>query len=258
MNPIESKIRAKYIDALALYDGEPDKIHYYEEEYLKINPTLHEEDAESKFLAIRKCLEKVSVASEIKAIADIGCGSCIALIKTLDYLHQRVDPDIYAVGVDVSLQILLKSKRHPHLIKLRANCEDIPIESDSMSLCICMDIVEHVNNPELLLQEVARLSKYAIFKIPVELCLYTTLRGRKRRLRKLEKTYGHIHHFNRNTVVELLKGNFEIKYEAYEKIPNRSFLIDALQEFLLRLKLYKVYAIVFGGFIILVAKSRKA
>lgn len=258
MNLIRSKIRAKYIDELGLYDGEPDKIHYYEEEYLKINPTLHEEDAESKFQAIRKCLEKVLLLSEIKSVADIGCGSCIALIKTLEYLHQRINVTIYAVGVDVSLQILLKGRQHPNLIKLRANCEDIPIESDSVSLCICMDIVEHVGNPELLLQEVERLSKFAIFKIPIELCLYTTLRGGERRLKKLERTYGHIHHFRRHTIVELLKRNFEIIYEAYEKIPNRSFLVDALQEFLLRLKLYRIYAAVFGGFIVLVVRSREA
>jgi ubiquinone/menaquinone biosynthesis C-methylase UbiE len=142
------------------------------------------------------------------------------------------------------------------MIKLRSNCEDIPIEDKSISLCMCIDIIEHVIKPNLVLSEVARISNFAIFKIPLELSLFTFFAGNRQRLKKLKSKYGHIHHFNRRSLLRLIEENFEVLHEGYEKIPNRWYVLDKLQDVLIALGLKGLFAFIFGGFIILVVRSK--
>ncbi|MFH1287978.1 MAG: class I SAM-dependent methyltransferase, partial [bacterium] len=234
-------------------------IVFYEKDYLKLNPTLHEEDIETKFKSIVKALNVLRLkCRNIEIIADIGCGSCKLLIKILDYMHKNMDSKICALGIDVSFQILSIGEKHPNLIKLRTDAEKIPLENNSISLSLCIDIIEHINHPDLFLKEIARISQFAIFKIPLELCFYTTIKGGKQRLTKLKNQYGHIHHFNRNSIMQLVNEHFYIIYEDYEKIPNRAFFFDKMQEILLVSNLHHMFAFMFGGFIILLAKSRQA
>ncbi len=239
-----------------IYDSKPPSDPFYELHYLKINPMLHEEDAEAKFQAIKKILKILLPIKKLKTIADIGCGSCAVLTKILDYLHKEVDEKISAVGIDISSQILLRCNKHRNLIKLRANCEYIPLENKSISLSLCIDIVEHSNDPSSLLKEVSRISEFAIFKIPLELCLYTKMKGNKRRLAKMKEQFGHIQHFSRGKILQLIQSHFDVIYEGYEKIPNRFFLLDKFQELLIKLGLKQLFAFLFGGFVILLTKSK--
>ena len=253
---IQFKKLVNYNHQAGFYDNEPQHSAFYEKDYLLINPTLHKQDAEAKFQIIKECISIISPSNKIQTIADFGCGFCAVLIKILDYLHKKIDNNISAVGIDISSNILVNGGKQPYLIKLRSNCENNPLSDCSISLSFCIDLIEHVKNPNSLLREISRISKFAIFKIPIELSLFTVLKGGKKRLYKLERKYGHIHHFNRKSIIHNIENYFDIIYETYSKIPNRMFLIDKLQDIIIKLKLYKLYSISFGGFIILATKSK--
>jgi hypothetical protein len=68
-----------------------------------------------------------------------------------------------------------------------------------------------------------------MFKIPIEQSIYTILAGNKKRLEKLEKKFGHIHHFSRKAIIRLIEEEFEILYENYEIIPNRGLFLESIQ-----------------------------
>lgn len=244
------------IDSSDVFDSNPITVPFYEVDYVCKNPSLHEEDAEAKFQVIKGILKYLIEIAKPKTIADVGCGSCLVITKLLDYLHTEVDPEISGVGIDVSARILLHSEKHPSLVKLRADGSDIPLERKSISLTFCIDILEHVGDPKLLLAEVARISHFVILKVPLELSLYTTLKGGGSRLDKLSRQYGHMHHFDRQSLLRLITPYFEIIHEGYDVIPNRIPMLDLFQRLLISFKLKRLFRLVFGGFIILLVKSR--
>lgn len=246
-----------YLSDLDIYTSTCENIEFYENDYLNMNPDMHKDDSESKFHTIKEVLKYIILDTQVESIADIGCGSCVVLKKLLDYIKQENNNNnIYAVGIDVSKTILLNGIKSHNIIKLRANCEDIPLESKSITISFCIDILEHVNNPILALKEVSRLSKFVIFKIPLELSLYTILKGWNYRLKKMEREFGHIHHFNRRDVFKLIQPFFYVKNIFYQKIPNRNVLFDYFQNFLLKYKLYSLFSCIWGGFIIIVGESK--
>lgn len=255
-NRIEFKNDISFLPDLDIYTSDDKGADFYENEYLSINPNMHEDDSDAKYQIIKKSLKYIISENQVETIADIGCGSCLVLNKILTFLKREEDK-ISAVGIDISKTILLNSIKSPNIVKLRANCENIPIENKSITISFCIDILEHVNNPNLALKEVSRLSKFVIFKIPLELSFYTLLKGWRRRLNKLEKKFGHIHHFNRRDVFKLIQPYFDVKKIFYQKIPNRTLLFDFIQNFLLKKKLYFLFSCLWGGFIIIVCESKK-
>lgn len=243
--------------ALGIYDDHPTENSYYEQDYVEMNPSLHEEDAPAKLAAVASCLGQAVPLNEIDTIADFGAGRCIVTARSIDLARSATSHEVHGIAIDVSRRILGRSIDHPNLIKLRATCEDVPLETGSISLALCMDIVEHVSNPELLVREVARVSRYCVFKIPIERCLYTQLRGGRRRLARLRTKLGHVHHFSRRGARDLVASELTILNEAFQPIPRRGPVLDYVQRVLLDLGLRRTFAATFGGFIVLMARSNR-
>lgn len=253
ISPVKDSRDTDVLDAAHRVPSDP---AFYETRYLELNPTLHEEDVEDKFQALRIVLQLVIPKLYIRLVGDIGCGSCSVLVKALDYLCQTAHKNIRGLGIDISSRILSLAKQHPNVSKVTANCEEIPLKNRSVSLGICFDVVEHVRDPRSLVREVARISRFAVFRIPLELSLYTRLNGNKGRLTKLRRQYGHIHHFSRSSAVRLIRAEFDVLFEDYAKIPNRCLLFDKLQDMLIRADLNQLFASLFGGFVILLVSSK--
>lgn len=238
------------------YDFNPNTNAFYEIDYILKNPSLHYEDSENKFTAIKYFIPWLLRNTQIKTILDIGCGSCHVISKLLDYLINHVDSRISAIGLDISSQILIHSVKHTNLIKIRSDCYTIPLESNSITLSLCIDIIEHLDNPQKMFDEVARISEYAILKVPLELSLYTFIKGGKKRLEHLNNKFGHLNHYNRKKLIRILKPKFIIIQETYAIIPNLKSYLDYIQRMLLKFKLLWLFKYLFGGFIMILVKSK--
>lgn len=246
-----------YREVDGYYDDLPQTLEYYEKEYLERHPNLHEEDAEAKFAALRWALDGALKEIDISTVLDVGCGSGRVLSKTLSYLDQAKRGPLIGIGVDVSGGMLRSGVKDSRLVRLRADCRDIPLQDKSISLALCFDIVEHVGEDDLLIREISRLAEYAVFKVPLELSAYTRLRGGRKRLKRLEEKYGHLNHYDHRTLTALLNAEWKIDAEHYVKIPGRNLLIDRFQTVLLTIGLSNVFSVLFGGFLIAVARSRR-
>ena len=155
--------------------------------------------------------------------------------------------------------ILSEGVPHPCLVRLRASADHLPLDDCVVSLALCMDIVEHVPDPAVLLREVRRVAPRVVLKIPLERSWYTTLRGGRWRLAALRERFGHLHHFRVDDVRRLLLlTGLRVRYERFLIIPRRSFPLDALQRLLLRCGWTGLFARLFGGFVIIGAESVEA
>ena len=100
------------------------------------------------------------VPTDVKSLADIGCGNGVFL----NYLS-TMRSDVRSLGVDRSsaaLKFVLTEK-------LEGNIENIPLPSSAFDCVTCLEVIEHL--PEGVYQkgisELARLSKkYIILSVP--------------------------------------------------------------------------------------------
>lgn len=225
---------------------------FYEDEYLRLHPSMHHEDARSKLDGIEKILGSLDTHS-IESVLDLGCGSCEVLRGFLDILG---DTHAVGVGLDLSAAILSQGVRDRRVIRLRSDSRDLPFESGSISLGLCIDVIEHIDEPERALAEIRRVCNTAIFKVPLERSWYTWLKGGRRRLARLRTKYGHVNQYDRRSLLHLVAQHFHVEREEYLEIPNRSQAIQIAQRALLAVD-RGLFATAIGGFAILLARSRK-
>ena len=98
---------------------------------------------------------KEKIPSKTSKILDIGCGAGL-LSNSLSRLGHLV------TGIDLSESSLETAKRHDEtntVNYLKANAYSLPFPDASFDVVFAMDILEHVEEPQLLIAEAARVLK---------------------------------------------------------------------------------------------------
>jgi len=86
-------------------------------------------------------------------VVDLGCGEGITLEKL-----KRAFPEKHSVGIDVSEENVRVCRLH----ELPALCGDVRrlgLKAKAMDCCLLMDVIEHVEDPEGVLEEILRVLK---------------------------------------------------------------------------------------------------
>jgi len=94
----------------------------------------------------------------------------------------------------------IQKKRNPHFKKaLNEDIRKTSLGNKEIDLTLMIDVLEHVPNPTEVLEEVKRISKFVIFKVPLEdnllLKTWNFVRRDKPRQHLIE-TFGHINVYN--------------------------------------------------------------
>lgn len=183
-----------------------DNTYYTKDIYLKRNPTLHAEDSYWKFSKIIPLLDKLLVGqylknySEIK-ILDIGGGAGAVIKKISEHIENRFDLKVAKFVMDLSPAMLtIQRDNNPDLKgRINADITQIPILSKSIDIVFCIDVLEHVPNYMKALEEIKRISRHSIFKVPLEDNIYmrvlNLLSNNSQRTNSIESV-GHLHFFN--------------------------------------------------------------
>jgi 2-polyprenyl-3-methyl-5-hydroxy-6-metoxy-1,4-benzoquinol methylase len=90
---------------------------------------------------------------EHKSIIDVGCGEGIALEKL-----QRGFPEKKIIGVDVEIENIEICREHG-LTAIYADVYELPIYSGSFDACLCIDMLEHLEDPTQSVREIVRILK---------------------------------------------------------------------------------------------------
>ncbi|MBI3289807.1 glycosyltransferase [Candidatus Microgenomates bacterium] len=104
------------------------------------------------------------------------------------------------------------------------------VPSVLFDLTMFIDVLEHVTDPVELLKKASQYSRFAAVRIPLEdsiaVQVHQQLYGEDIQA-LMEKRYGHIHHFNRRAVREMVdKGGFDIIRERATRIPSQASILD--------------------------------
>jgi len=91
-------------------------------------------------------------ASSCEKILDLGCGEGSKL--------NLVAKGKKAVGVDISFTAIKKAKKqYPYFEFMQCNIEDLPFKDSQFDLVFCAFVLEHLDNPERVINEALRVSK---------------------------------------------------------------------------------------------------
>lgn len=246
-----------YNKKLGFYDTSAHTLSFYENDYLLMHPNMHQEDMWEKYGVAKKVLDFLIGFHDLrpKVILDVGAGSGKVLSLVLDYVGSG---KVTGVAVDISASILKGANdNQSKIIRVRADAQKLPLQKDSVDLLYMLDVVEHTEKPSIVITEALRVADYVAIKVPLEISLYTTFRGGAQRLKQMEEKYGHIQHFDRDGFLKFVDTKMaKVVFEDYVKIPNRNFVVNFLQELLLKIKAYRLYRWCFGGFLVVVLRKK--
>jgi ubiquinone/menaquinone biosynthesis C-methylase UbiE len=202
--------------------------HFYQEEYLKRHPTLDAGDAPIKFRQLREVWKP---ERNIQSLLDVGCGSG-ALLR----LFARSTRSLLPIGSDLSSSILLRARQEdPSYQYVRADGRYLPFKNGSVDLAVVTDVLEHLSEPERLLQEVGRVSKRVLLSAPLESGWVSD-----RIVRLMERLgketnrerFGHLHRWRKEHLDALLEGAeffpFQKKvlkapFSRYDTLPGKAY-----------------------------------
>jgi ubiquinone/menaquinone biosynthesis C-methylase UbiE len=101
----------------------------------------------------------------IRSIADVGCGEGFVLDMLL-----APRPNLTVVGADLDHEALCRGRTlFPNIPFVRADIRQLPYPAHSFDLVVCTEVLEHLPDPQVALQEMCRVSgRYCLFSVPHE------------------------------------------------------------------------------------------
>ena len=151
------------------------KSFYTSDDYIVKNPSIHEEDTPwklSKILPLVDAYMKAHVGSELRLL-DIGGGAGLILKGVAEYIERKFSVRVRKYAMDLSPGMLsIQQENNPDMtaVFLGDICETT-LPDNEFDLTLMIDVLEHVPQPELALRQLRRISKFVIYKVPLELNL---------------------------------------------------------------------------------------
>lgn len=189
---------------------------YKTDEYLRKHPSLHQEDSPWKVTKIIPMVDlfiknHVFGKNEIN-ILDVGGGAGLILKSISSYIEDRYGIKVNKFALDLSPGMLKIQKENNPDIKrlLNEDITKVSVKDKEMDLVLMVDVIEHVLEPVKALKELGRISKFIIFKVPLEDNAYLNISNflsRGERRADYAKTSGHINIYNLNKLKKQIEVN---------------------------------------------------
>ncbi len=155
-----------------------------------------------------RSIEKILSKTETAKILEVGCGSGFStrylskMLKGKDFQASELDIDFVEkarkrnLGLEINQESIYALKRR----------------SDEFDLVIVLEVLEHLENPELALKELHRItSRYCLLSVPREPLWRILNVCRLKYLRQLGNTPDHIQHWSKDKFIRFLKPYFNVK-----------------------------------------------
>jgi len=112
------------------------------------------------YIDLDRMLDQIQVTS----VFDAGCGEGEIIAQNLQRRYETI------IGADLDEQRLALAQRHnPQTALFQGNIQQIPLKANSTDLVICLEVLEHVGDPDIALHEIHRVtSKYVLLSVPNE------------------------------------------------------------------------------------------
>jgi 2-polyprenyl-3-methyl-5-hydroxy-6-metoxy-1,4-benzoquinol methylase len=135
-------------------------------------------------------------------VFDVGCGEGYVT----NYIS-KLSTNIKIEGIDISERVIEKARdSFPHIDFSVGSILSIDQPSNSYDLVVACEVLEHLEDPKLALQEVFRISsKYVFISVPNEPIwrISNFLRGKY--ITNWGNTPGHIQHWSKKDIISLVQ-----------------------------------------------------
>lgn len=168
---------------------------YLDGNYLRKNPTWHQEDSRWKADQVLKILARNNLAP--KRVCEVGTGAGGILRALAEDL-----PETNFTGFEISEAAYEIASRHDHP-RIRLVNGDAFTSGERFDLVMAIDVIEHVEDLFTFLRKMRSLADYQIYHIPLDLSAQSVLRGNA--LMAKRSQVGHIHYFTKDTALACLR-----------------------------------------------------
>lgn len=154
----------------------------------------------ARFIA---AMEELFDAAAPGSVLDVGCGEGVLTEQMADRLNGgRI------VGVDLDdpkLQAEWQARQRPNLSYMPVPAERMPFEAGEFEMATALEVLEHVEDPEHVLGEMARIaSSRLLVSVPREPIWRMVNIARGAYLTDWGNTPGHLNHWSRRTFLDLV------------------------------------------------------
>lgn len=170
-------------------------------------------------------LKELFPKGKIRKIAEVGAGEgYITKIIGKNYKNSQI------ISSDSSLKIIEIAKKNNQFQNVKfeiQDVEDTSYKSNYFDLVVCIEVLEHVNNPQKALDEIYRISKkYLLISVPREPMwrFFNILRGKY--LFSLGNTPGHLNHWSLRSFKKLLTNSGYKIIKIKTPLPWMIFLVE--------------------------------
>jgi 2-polyprenyl-3-methyl-5-hydroxy-6-metoxy-1,4-benzoquinol methylase len=149
------------------------------------------------------CLEDL----KINSILDAGCGEGFVLSE-----FKKRGIGNFLEGIDSSEEALNTGRElFPYLSLKLGNIYNLPYEDESFDLVICAEVMEHLNEPDKVMEEIVRVSrKYCLLSVPNEplFMISNFLRGKN--ILRWGSDIDHLQHWSSRAFKRFIQRNLKI------------------------------------------------
>jgi SAM-dependent methyltransferase len=146
-----------------------------------------------------------------RRILEVGCGEGYVA----HWVDRILQPEV-VVGLDLSPVTLAEARdRHPGVAFVEGTAYRLPFADQSFDLVMCLEILEHLENPRKALQEARRAGKgHLIASVPREPIWRLLNVARGAYWGRLGNTPGHRQHWSHAKFIDLLKKDWIVRNVA--------------------------------------------
>lgn len=149
------------------------------------------------------CLEGLTITS----VLDAGCGEGFVLSE---FKNRNID--CVLEGIDSSEQALRAGRElFPYLTMKKGDIYHLPYEDNSFDLVLCTEVMEHLDDPVTVLNEIIRVSgQYCLFSVPNEpvFMMSNLLRGKN--ISRWGNDIDHVNHWSSEAFKNFVKKNINV------------------------------------------------
>lgn len=156
---------------------------------------------ESYFKAVFKLISKIP--ENIDTAHEIGAGEGFST-NILKQAKFKLTASEY-----VSKNVELAKKRNPCISIFQEDIYELKASNSSYELVFLLEVLEHLDYPEKALKEINRVSKgYLILGVPNEPIWRILNMCRLKYLKDFGNTPGHLNHFSKSKLINIVESNF--------------------------------------------------
>ena len=141
---------------------------------------------------------------------EVGTGEGVVSARVAERL-----PGARLVGVDLPDPDLADEWAARDLLGAFADGAALPFPDDAFDLVLAIEVLEHVPDPDAVLAEIARVgSGRVVLSVPLEPLWRVGNVARRRYVRQLGNTPGHVNHWGRRAFARLVARHLEVESVA--------------------------------------------